>query len=237
MTFLKNKGMKYIPILMSTAMVQAIMEGRKTMTRTLKGLNFINEDFLNWKYIAHGGFFGASYVFVAHEEMTSIACPYSIGDILWVREAFVPDYFDDHSPGYKADWNKTAAEYVSEPKWKPSVCMLKEACRIFLKVTGVRCERLHEITELDAVAEGIFDMLAGLNDGTPAYQNYMHTKKEAMADPGGHWGIVADDAIHSFQTLWSKINGQSSWDANPYVWVVSFERCERPVDFLDNKIK
>jgi hypothetical protein len=202
--------MKYIPILFSTEMVHAILAGRKKMTRRTNGLEALNVK--GYKPVFGFGLMG----YEVNDEIYSIKRPYEIGDILWVRESFAPDYFDNHDPAYKADWNKTAAEYVNEPKWKPSIFMPKEACRTWLKVTDVRVERLQDITQQDAVDEGI-------EHRNERFKNY-DIDEFKFSSP-----------ISSFISLWVKINGKESWDANPWVWVVSFERCERPENFLITK--
>lgn len=229
--------MKHIPILFSTEMVQAILEGRKKMTRRVvnpqPNTQFRKDDRIRI-YKRGDKWEVKDKLSDCFSRLDCFSCKYDVGDILWVRESFASSPFDDNVFVYKAD----AFKHINTPnkhKYKPSIHMPKKACRIFLKVTDVRCERLHEITEQDAVDEGILDMWSNVydkKDNLHAYLKYDVTHKEKM-EPGGHWAHVADDAIHSFQSLWAKINGQSSWDANPYVWVISFERCDRPSDFLN----
>jgi hypothetical protein len=113
-------------------------------------------------------------------------------------------------------------------KWKPSLFMPKEACRIFLKCTSVRIERLHDITEQGAINEGIENFFLDDVTTATAYRNYMTTYKDLQKY---HWSHVANDAVESYMTLWQKINGKESWDENPHVWVYKFERVERPDDF------
>jgi hypothetical protein len=109
-------------------------------------------------------------------------------------------------------------------KWKPSLFMPKAACRLWLKVTNVRVERLKDISEEDAIAEGVFDAFRGEDIAGNAYKNYLDKK--------GGWDSVADNAIHSYMTLWEKLNGLDSWDLNPFVWVYDFEVIrERPFKF------
>lgn len=91
--------------------------------------------------------------------------------------------------------------------------MPKSACRIFLQITDIRVERLHEITEEDAKKEGIIEMSDNY------YKDYF----------GGISGYHL--SIQSFRSLWMKINGIESWKSNPWVWVISFERCEKPENF------
>lgn len=209
--------MKELPILYSTDMVQAILAGLKTMTRRLKGLDLFNENPDEWGY----GNKIKTYIdnrrqfFFHNKKITKscfIKCPYGeIGDILYVRESFVPDYFDNHKPGYKADWNITAAELINEPKWKPSIHMPKEAARIWLQIEDIRIERLREITNPDALSEGILRREDNRMIFNEAYFNY-RTGKYDLGIP-----------ISSFYSLWNKINGAESFESNPYVWAITFK--------------
>lgn len=105
--------------------------------------------------------------------------------------------------------------------WKPSLFMPKEAARIFLKVTNVRCERLQDISEEDAIAEGISFQFydTDFKEEMPRYKNYLN-KLFQTSSP-----------IYSFASLWRKINGKDSWKKNPWVWVYDFERIEKPENF------
>lgn len=225
--------MKFIPILFSNPMVQAVLDGRKIITRRTKGLEYFNKvpdlfKITNKRIETCRLWDGAKekcpnpikteYIINSSDgHENKVQCPYGQpGDILWVRESFCPGYFDNGKHGYKADWNKTAAEYVKEPKWKPSIHMPKEACRIFLKVKSVRVERLQNISEEDAKAEGIEIMKVYVHK---VFRNY---QDEAKTN-GGYKGFV-ETAIESFRSLWQSINGEKSWKDNPWVWVVEFER-------------
>jgi hypothetical protein len=175
------------PILFSTPMVQAILEGRKTMTRRIVKFKPFNEKHSRPK----------SVPFFDHSTNSISIFPYGkIGDILWVKETFT-EYF----PGefeYKAG-------FTDEPiKWKPSIFMPKAAARIFLKITDIRVERLQDMSREDCKKEGV---LLGNDNGKFA-----------------GWHDV-------FRDLWEKINGPDSWVSNPWVWVISFERCEKPENF------
>src|SRR5690606_30504160 len=147
------------PILFSTPMVQAILDGRKTQTRRTKGLEEIN-DFLkgdphNYSFLEQKYFNGrleqrinvANQFFVIHPKV-------NIGDIFWVRETFMdaPNFEDWGGEKYYYKASKSE-QFLNEWKgnWKPSIFMPKEACRIFLKVTNMRVERLKDISEEDAI--------------------------------------------------------------------------------------
>ena len=127
--------MKEKPILFSTPMVEAILKGTKTMTRrNIKGmaLKWLNDEF--------------SPEFVSDEE--NKLCPYGqVGDVLWVRETW---------ENYQGSYNYKAGKYgLLGEKWKPSIHMPKEACRIRLKITDIRAERLHDMPFDDIQKEGV----------------------------------------------------------------------------------
>ncbi|NSC32890.1 hypothetical protein [Roseburia intestinalis] len=192
------------PILFNAEMVRAILDGRKTCTRrickdanecTVPDMEFYNAD--RRTYAVH------NFADKEHTEQLSIAertCPICPGDILYVRETWkkAPNGYY-----YYEDWQRNDIADVT--KWKPSIHMPKEAARIWLKVTDVRVERLQEITEVQAQAEGCN---SGLLTG-------------------------ACTARGQFEDLWNSTVKKSDidrygWDANSYVWVIEFERCEKP---------
>ena len=159
-----------------------------------------------------------------HHAMSPVKCPYGKpGDILWVRETWckVIDQ-DEATPGYlyKADEDPTGQ--FSGYRWKPSIHMAQSAARIFLRITDIRVERLQDITEEDAISEGILPLLQSrmqlAMDGQ-LYRDY--TKKPELFNEGLR-------PVQSFQSLWQSINGPDSWQPNPWTWVVSFERIDKP---------
>lgn len=196
------------PILFSTPMVQAILDGRKTMTRRI-----INPQPLFYT--------GRRYVFADEvcpkkwEDCDNIikTYTYQAGDILWVRETWSPVYVTPKRFLYKADVELGIGEGAGLPVcWHPSIHMPREAARIFLRVTDVRIERLQDITVEDVIAEGL-----------PAENEIRNP------DPETHEGIKSWNlayAQHLFRELWDSINGKRGyeWNANPWVWVISFER-------------
>jgi hypothetical protein len=214
------------PILFSTPMVQAILEGRKTQTRRTKGLEFINESYSIWRYRDVNSD-GLHLMSSNHGAFNGIKCPYGQrGDVLWVRETFLwvlLDHAHDLLEGsrernqyvYKASIHSDWMEYAKEKygyKWKPSIHMPKEACRIFLRITNVRVEQLHIISRQDAIAEGI--------ERIPSvhwWKNYLEKPLPGTSNP-----------FFSFKTLWQSINGEQSWNDNPWVWVIEFERVANP---------
>ena len=179
-------------------MVQAILEGRKTQTRrVVKARSYIT-DVVD----------GVPYE-MTEDDSQPIRCPYGQpGDVLWVRETWASTWdHDEPMPGYvyKAD-----GYAEGETKWRPSIHMPREACRLFLRVKSVRAERLQDITEEDAIAEGIAKTGA-VSYFNAFYKNYLNE---------GYTDLKPKD---SFKSLWQSINGLKSWDANPWVWVVEFE--------------
>lgn len=141
-----------------------------------------------------------------------VKCTYGQpGDVLWVRETSL---YDDDAGIYKyaADFSKSDVEYL-KGSWKPSIHMPKEAARIWLEVVSVKVERLHDISEQDAIAEGIEPVAEG-------WKNYYKASKFGT-------NFCWPTPYHSFQSLWETINGLESWELNPWVWVVEFKRIER----------
>jgi hypothetical protein len=198
---------KEIPILYSTPMVQAILNLSKSMTRRLKGLENINENPNDWAFIGllHGSIkqkFQPVFRFenTVTRELIDIVCPYGKpSDLLWVREKHRRlidcETGAFHSWDYYADMSEEFHKQFPH-KWKPSIHMPKAAARIWLEVTDVRVERLRDISEEDAISEG----------AEKEYQVYPERARYR----------------YGFALLWSKINGYESWEANPWVWVVSF---------------
>lgn len=199
------------PILFSAPMVRALLAGTKTQTRRL--FKPQPELLPNGLYHVHnrgGGFFG-----VAEENVGSHAVDYlriKAGDRLWVRERI--ERANGESVGYPAD----GAWLPNTPwEWKrdslPSIHMPRWASRITLTVTDVRVERLQEISEADAIAEGI-ERVGG---GILRWENWAT----------GIEGVHGFSPRAAYALLWNSINGPGSWDANPWVGAYSFtvEHC------------
>lgn len=191
------------PILFSTPMVNAIIERRKTQTRrvikpqpNLVNLkNFGYSAFTPEKHISLRGEIidlGYGEVFIKEK--------YKKGDILWVRETWaLPVDRDGNDAGYQYKADYDGSEWW---KWKPSIFMPKEACRIWLEVINIEPQRLHDISEEDAMAEGI------------SLPNYA---EQAIKD------IKQPEPSEIFKQLWIKINGEKSWFENPWVWKIEFK--------------
>lgn len=205
------------PILFSGAMVRAILAGRKAQTRRVIR-----------PQPPHG--------VGRYPSDSALRCPYGEpGDLLWIRETWAPlgdkltkvigrprvfradaDLVRDDS-GDRVGWwlGETFLEGSERPfRWRPSLKMPRWASRITLEVTEVRVQRLQEITEEDAIAEGIEEL-----DG--------EIDEVALCAQAASMGACAEDARAWFATLWQQINGKRpgcSWGDNPWVWAVSFRR-------------
>ncbi len=176
------------PILFNTEMVRAILDGRKTQTRRIIKDSYFNpliSGDLKWH------------------------APVNSGDILWVRETWKQYTTGTAGPGlidgylYKADEPQDTSGMMVEGRWHPSIHMPKDAARIWLKVTDIRCEQLNDMTEEDAIAEGFPDSPAG-----------------------------TDSPLERFSVLWDKTvkrvdRDRFGWYGNPWVLVISFKRIER----------
>ncbi len=184
------------PILFSGPMVRAIREGRKTQTRRIvKDLIFDPDHDLPCM-IAEDG----PLAFPERFYDGTIKCPHGQpGDCLWVREAWAPLVVGNERDFiYRADHHTGLEKRDGDQKWKPSIHMPRIACRLMLEITGIRVERLAEISDSDCKAEGIFPDQFTDHFRGPAYTAY--------------------------RALWESINGPGSWAANPWVWVVEFKR-------------
>lgn len=208
-------------MIFNAEMVRALLDGRKTQTRRpikWKQTRFTEigerEDGSKWPWSEDA----------EHACDFWHPCPFgAVGDRIWVRETFCP--VDDTQYGGEqwVDYRATPKFEASHPagwdcapndaealKWHPSIHMPRWASRILLEITNVRVERLNTISEEDARAEGIIDG-GCLNCGEP--------EPCGCANP-------EPDATDAFAYLWQSIYGQESWNANPWVWVIEFERLE-----------
>ena len=198
------------PILFNTDMVRAILDGRKTVTRQAvkpqpQGYFEVNDNPL--------------YIYDMSFGNGRIYPPYQQDDIMYVKETwhkykkrigkgkscYMAEFY-----GYKAS---IANSEDSDEKWRPSIHMPKEAVRIWLKVIGVRVERLQDITEKQAKAEG--------------FEPVMSTKDSSFYTP---W---QGPPVENFKYFWNYTIKKKDlplygWNANPGVWVTEFERCEKP---------
>jgi hypothetical protein len=147
-----------------------------------------------------------------------LKCPFGVpGDRLWVRETWGDGEENNCEPGvyYRATdpaWDKEETGF----RWKPSIHMPRWASRISLEVTGVRVERLNDISEADAEAEGASKVLWFCPAGKPECR--MNLGKD----------VFDISYINGFANVWESINGPGSWAENPWVWVLEFKRIEVP---------
>lgn len=215
------------PILFNTEMVRAILDGRKTCTRRIaKG--FIPDDAL-WGYTAftQKGYISCRGLYADGYGEKFYKLPYQPEDILYVRETWHrytkrvgkgEGCHLEERYGYKA--SIANSEDAEEP-WKPSIHMPKEAARIWLKVTDVRVERLQSITEEGAIREGAEgEKCHHTNAGAFGCTDCMNT------------GWIEPPQVE-FMQIWDSTIKKSDldrygWDANPWVWVIEFDRCEKP---------
>jgi len=210
------------PILFNTEMVRAILDGRKTVTRRIIDIDIVN----NCDKESDGTLLDYQNCCGDFIEPTRL-CRYKVGDILYVRETFANTWRPDSEDigfVYKADGIPQKFPYwgnvqYKEEVWIPSIHMPKEAARIFLKVTNVRVERLQDITEQQVVNEGIKSYWAEPHTDTPPFIgiDLCHTR------------------IKAFKQLWNSTIkkqdiGKYDWSSNPYVWVIEFERVDKPND-------
>jgi hypothetical protein len=200
------------PILFSGPMVRAIIEGRKTQTRRIvKPQPVPTKDLCHDEECHDCG----DQCFVEdgrvrkdrHFGSSVVPCPYGApGERLWVRET-------RYVNGRYAATDEPL--YPNEGK-VPSIFMPRYACRLILEITGVRVERLNEISEDDAQAEGVERPI--LKEG-PIVEVF------GMTFPSHPY---TGDYVDSFHRLWDKINGKAHpWESNPWVWVVEFRPLER----------
>ncbi len=219
---MKNKR----PILFSTPMVQALLDGSKTQTRRIiqvgkhpavAGYNLGNDGL--WYAYAHSPEIRQMYVTTFPYAGTK--CPYGkVGDLLWVRETFYHDERCNPSYSYKAD--NLEQDIIRENQflcnklpWKPSIHLPRWASRITLEILNIRVERLQDLSSGDAIAEGI------KANGEFGYKDY-----------SGKGSNYCNAPRPSYFSLWEKINGEGSVKNNPWVWVIEFKLHRANVDSL-----
>lgn len=217
------------PIIFSAPMVRAILAGTKSQTRrTCRGQRELS----------------------SIHDFRLDGCPYGQpGDWLWVRESWqyanwteegepyiryaadgaqelfdvgrIPDgWFDrleDIWAGLSTPENYAIDNRAADRRWRPSIHMPRWASRITLEVTGVRVERLQDISDADAEAEGLFKV-----EIDPGYWPKYGANPFTWAEAVEHQAECFEDPRLAYRALWEQINGAGSWDANPWVWVVSF---------------
>lgn len=226
--------MRERPIIFSAPMVRAILDGRKTQTRRV-AKEFAGRDDLD---------------LILRRFPHQNGCPYGApGDLLWLREAFSGPWCMEAQGGMAATppskWGATSRIWYwadgspTHGDWtrpRPSIHMPRWASRITLEIESVRVERLQDISEADAEAEGCE---ANPYPG-PWWQGYRDVgngrliHQQSIGETPPDWMIEPKrmhdhkhldmSAVDAYRALWFQINGLDSWKANPWVWVVSFRR-------------
>ena len=196
--------MKERPILFSTPMVKAILAGNKTQTRRIcKHQHWSHSELIDVN----------KNIILQKVYQREVSCTYGQpGDVLWVREKFMIDI--GGGIHYCA-----SEKYSRIDRWKPSIHLPKSAARIWLQIESIRVERLQDISERDAVKEGILsyeDPIIGSR-----YKDYM-ADASGYGHPDEDYPTVTS-AIDSFKSLWQFINGEDSWNSNPWVWAITFK--------------
>lgn len=217
--------MRTLPILFNTEMVQALLAGRKTCTRRVIKL----PDNMTGRPVGNSGNSSnpLGFFYIGGIKRP----PYQPGDILYVRETWErfeccncegDERGNCPKEPKKSVLDKTCGCYMyratdeisGDAKWHPSIHMPKYAARIWLKVTDVRVEQLQEITEAEAILEGAIDNRAFIHSPDNEY-DHIHTAREHFID-------IWNSTIKKSDT------DKYGWNANPWVWVIEFERCEKP---------
>lgn len=225
------------PILFNTEMVRAILDGRKTATRRCVKPKSKNACGFYVTFRESDNAFMGVYDYDENESMfeNSQTPPCQPGDILYVRETFkrnMDGYSGIDFGGfiYKADCRSNFKDNYNP--WRPSIHMPKEVARIFLKVTNVQVERLQDITEEQALSEGVPDSLDYPISKVYCPRCHGNGLIGALGANLGYMEVDCQDcdtAIKRFKNLWDFTIKKSDldrygWDANPWVWVIEFER-------------
>ena len=210
------------PILFNTEMVRAILDGRKSCTRRL--VKFFSGENPRWTgYIKDG-----LMLYNGKNEPCIRKAPYQPGDILYVRETWSEGY-EDGTYIYRADDKLTDLPTFKESSkliYHPSIHMPKEAARIWLKVMNVRVERLQEMKPVDVIKEGAYpDCWDCLNTYGESGSQCCYGTEEQCSQ--------CDEVMMEWEKLWNSTIKKSNidrygWSANPWIWVIECERCEKP---------
>lgn len=234
--------MEIKPILFNTEMVRAILGERKNCTRRIVKGSIPDDP--KWGYTAFTpkGYISCRGIFANVYGETFFRLPYQPGDTLYVRETWQYLYELDGNEQVIEDTGKyyyAATDtipfntYVDKngvghdhAPWRPSIHMPKEAARIWLKVTDVRVDRLQEMKPVDVIKEGAYpDCWDCLNTYGESGSQCCYGTEEQCSQ--------CDEVMMEWEKLWNSTIKKSDldrygWNANPYVWVIKFERCEKP---------
>ena len=241
------------PILFSAPMVRAILDGRKTVTRRpVKVQPEVRTVEMIGPMLTFKNKRGGHWLYPNAKQQIIEECPYGqIGERLWVRETWYCDHFEVQKGPYlqpadmhDLDQSRDDGELVyaadglapyeqEQPTWKPSIHMPRWACRILLEITDVRVERLQDISEEQAQAEGCFFTDYGRKCGhtgsgwtevgdCPAPEAHHPQRNGWMWDKTSSPNECLGTATWAFANLWQSVGGD--WDANPWLWVVEFKQ-------------
>lgn len=231
----ENSSVRERAILFSAPMVLAILAGRKTQTRRLVKLprSMAGGDLSGGHPDLLMGVTPGLHVPMPDDRSERLRNPWGWPEPsrLWVRETWAPVNPDEPKGRgtevvYRADLPNLAEELAVKRlapgarRWHPSIFMPRWASRITLEVTGVRVERLRDLSEADAVAEG-----ARHFPDLPSTHPYGQDNRWSMGEPTATDECLGS-ARHAFGNLWESINGFGSWDVNPWVWCLSFQRAQ-----------
>lgn len=242
------------PILFSGQMIRALLDGIKTQTRRIVKPPSSKTMICDMAKAWSDGAADSQYLHVParHKDDSPddcismrVSCPYgAISRKLWVRETWQGPLFDDMD-AYRAepaDFNKPefcqyaadggpAPEFMTIDdelvcRWRPSIHMPRWASRITLEITSVRVERLQDISEADAIAEGVEPWGQSGRHGQK-WNCPPHVRRFGAGDnveDVGFDGCPVKDPREAYRGIWAAINGPGSWEANPFVWAISFKR-------------
>lgn len=238
------------PILFSGPMVSALLAGTKTQTRRAMKPQpdltpEVNDD-------------GDAEFYIGDECVHIKPCPYGQpGDLLWVRETWAHYHtvnralrsggrsfseLSDGFAGYRADGHDTIEEFrdhirlmsgcdleaveINGNRWRPSIHMPRWASRLTLRITDVRVQRLQDISKADAAAEGVEWKTCPTRQTEASFNAQQMARRMGMA---AHYEAEIL-YVEGYRNLWNSINGHGSWDANPWVWAISFDVLRQNVD-------
>lgn len=205
------------PIIFSAPMVRALLEGRKTQTRRVVRQPDVDAG-------QHWHRYPAGWFMIDEDDAYLAKTPYQTGDRLYVREAHK---LIDRCCDYRADWPEATQRMF---RWRPSIHMPRWASRLTLTVTDVRVQRLQEISEADAMAEGG----VGENGEEPCGEGY---RDAFWVNHGQAHGKSFSTARDSFRDLWNSLHGPEAWDANPWVAAYTFRPVLGNIDMLAERAR
>lgn len=212
--------MKQTGILFQTEMVKAIDQNLKTQTRRTSGLKKINENPNHWEFVKFDGDKAQFWNRHRGNGVEYAKSPYGLkGDVLWVRETFE---IDEENGGYfyYAQHTKDVQDWF---RWKPSIHMPKDAARIWLQIDEISLERIQDISEEDARAEGVDVFLKEAENPYYEIDHVLYRGDEKI-----NATLFSRTPRDVFRQLIININGYETWHNNPWVWVIKFKRIEKP---------